>query len=329
MHEVPWTARHAFFANMGGLHLKCPDFQEFPINSFHFLWLVENNHFEYPQLEERTIMDRNKADVVTRLLTLLQVTWFTVEVIARGVERLSITTLELSTLAFACCTLHAFWFWRDKPLDVSEPITIECKKELRAIINEAGPLIGSRWQYRTTPLDFLDSETRLSFVDPFFYGMRAAINHEEKPPSLLVSSFSNATVSHKSLKPFDLLFAVLFGVVFFGIHLTAWSFHFPSKPEMVLWRTSAIILAWIAAMYEFMCYPAIYIGKRLFSGSPKTTIEVAKVMPKWLFLSLMWPLIIAYFFARSYIVIEGFVSLRALPATAFETVDWWKFVPHL
>ena len=328
MRIVPWTARHAFFADMGGLRLKCPDFPEFPINSSHFFWLVENKHIEYPVLQEKTILDKNKADALTRAIMLLQVSWFTVEVVARSIQHLSITTLELSTLAFACSTLHSFWFWRNKPLDVVEPVTIVCNKELKAIINEAAPHIRAKWRYSTTPLDFLDPEAHLSYVEPFFYGMSAATGGQRKIPSLPVSSFSNAYVGHSNVKPHDVLYAFLFMVLYFGVHLAAWPFHFPTRIESLLWRVSAITLACIAVIYELACCPGNYFCERIVPGRPKYAIDMAKVLPRWILQCFMWPLIVAYFCARTYIVVEGFVSLRALPASAFESVNWWNFVPH-
>lgn len=137
---------------MGALHLQCPDFRPFPISSAHCHWLVEHAHIEYPELEEKAIMDENKADTLMRFLMLLQVTWFTVQVIARGIKRISITTLELSTLAFACCTLHAIWFWRDKSLDVTQPIQMVSNIELRAIIGAAGLSARGGRRCESTPL---------------------------------------------------------------------------------------------------------------------------------------------------------------------------------
>ena len=326
MQEVPWTARHAFFADMGGLRVKCPDFPEFPISSNHLFWLVENGHIAYPQLEEKTIMDKNKADTLTRGIMLLQATWFAVEVVARAIQHLSITTLELSTLAFACSTLHSLWFWQNKPLDVVEPITLLCEKNLRAIHSEAETRLDR--VYTTSPLEFLDREAHLSYVEPFFFGLDIATNQEYKASDFPVLSFSNGSIGHKDVKRLDVVYGILFMILYFGIHLAAWPFHFPSYIELLLWRISAITLACIAVIYEVVCCSGKLVGKYFFPGSPKYAIEIVKMLPKWVTLSLMWPLIIAYFTARSYIIVEGFVSLRALPATAFQYVDWLKLVPH-
>ena len=313
---------------MGALHLRCPDFPPFPISSAHFRWLIEHGHTEYPELEEKAIMEGNKADTLTRFITLLQVTWFTVQVIARGIKHLSITTLELSTLAFACCTLHAIWFWRDKALDVTQPIEIVSKIELRAIIGAAGlPARGGR-RYETTPLDFLDTQERVSFVDPFFFAMGAAVNQKRNTPALPATYFGNDRVSHKSVKPCDIFYGHFFVVLYFGIHFAAWPLPFPTEAEMILWRGSAITLAIIGVMYGLVVWPGNLVCRNLIPGKPKNAIEMAKSLPPWAFRLLLWPMIVAYFLARTFIVVEGFVSLRALPASAYTSVNWSSFVPH-
>ena len=35
-----------------------------------------------------------------------------------------------------------------------------------------------------------------------------------------------------------------------------------------------------------------------------------------------------YMFARGYVIIEGFINLRALPPSAYQSIDWNVFIPH-
>jgi hypothetical protein len=37
---------------------------------------------------------------------------------------------------------------------------------------------------------------------------------------------------------------------------------------------------------------------------------------------------IFYILARAYLTIEGLVSLRSVPVSMYETVEWSKFIPH-
>ena len=36
-----------------------------------------------------------------------------------------------------------------------------------------------------------------------------------------------------------------------------------------------------------------------------------------------------YLFARLYIIVEDFVSLRAMPDSAFDSVNWSLYIPHI
>lgn len=36
-----------------------------------------------------------------------------------------------------------------------------------------------------------------------------------------------------------------------------------------------------------------------------------------------------YLTFRIFIFVEDFIGLRALPPSAFETVEWTKFIPHI
>lgn len=56
---------------------------------------------------------------------------------------------------------------------------------------------------------------------------------------------------------------------------------------------------------------------------------VASLSPRWLLLVAYHPIIIAYGSARTYILLEAFVSLRALPLSVYTSVDWADFIPHV
>lgn len=66
-----WTVRHAFFADMGGFHLQSPDFPAFPIDGQQLLYLVDQKHIPYPNVDQDTIRDKNKADGFARAATLI------------------------------------------------------------------------------------------------------------------------------------------------------------------------------------------------------------------------------------------------------------------
>ncbi|KAJ2918288.1 hypothetical protein MD484_g2121, partial [Candolleomyces efflorescens] len=70
------------------------------------------------------ISDRSKGDAITKGLTLLQTTWFIVQLAARRAEGLNVTALEILTLAYAVINLFVYIFWWSKPFNVQHPIVI-------------------------------------------------------------------------------------------------------------------------------------------------------------------------------------------------------------
>ena len=165
-----WTMRHAFFADMGGYHLQAPDFPPFPVDRQQLIYLVDRKHITYPDVSEDTIRDKNKADGFARAITLVQMTWFSIQCIARTIQHLAMSTFELSTLAFIFCSLNMFFFWFHKPLDVEAPITIRSDTKLADILIAAGDR--ARAPYKVTPLDFLDPpERRTSIIALCKFGL--------------------------------------------------------------------------------------------------------------------------------------------------------------
>ena len=44
---------------------------------------------------------------------------------------------------------------------------------------------------------------------------------------------------------------------------------------------------------------------------------------------LVFILFLLFFFARLFIVVEAFISIRSLPVGAYDTVNWINFLPHI
>ena len=72
------------------------------------------------------------------------------------------------------------------------------------------------------------------------------------------------------------------------------------------------------------------VAKSLFKNDEvETIIGLVRLLPRWKAVLLHGPVIAAYGLARAYIIVEGFANLRALPLTAFASVNWSNYLPHL
>jgi len=83
--------------------------------------LASEGKIRWPCISVDEIMDRSKRDVFSKGFAVLQTTWFITQCIARAVYGLTITELELATLAFAVLNGLLSFLWWNKPQDVACP----------------------------------------------------------------------------------------------------------------------------------------------------------------------------------------------------------------
>ena len=113
-----WTKTHAFFLIMGGFTLHA---QGRPLRVLE--WrdleaLARAGWIDWPDITEEEIKDKSKGDFLSKGIVILQTTWFIVQFFARAASKLTITELEVVTLAFSTIIGVIYFLWWDKPLDV-------------------------------------------------------------------------------------------------------------------------------------------------------------------------------------------------------------------
>ena len=135
---LQWTMSHAFFADMGGFMLQSPDFPAFPVDGEQLAYLIEYRHMEYPNIDYRTIKDRNKADGFARVITSIQIAWFFTQCLARWQQDIDLSTLEITTFATIIATLNTMFFWYHKPLDVETLIILRTESSIQNILSSTG-----------------------------------------------------------------------------------------------------------------------------------------------------------------------------------------------
>ncbi|PBK95917.1 hypothetical protein ARMGADRAFT_963611 [Armillaria gallica] len=125
------TMTHGFFISMGGFigaggtPIKISD-----LLHLDGLALFQKSFSVHPGLDlssisritEEELQDRSKGDALSKVVAVVQTTWFVVQYLARFNESLPITQLETATLAFAVLNIFNYILWWHKPLDVRCPI---------------------------------------------------------------------------------------------------------------------------------------------------------------------------------------------------------------
>lgn len=77
-----------------------------------------------PDLSKDEILDKSKADRLSKTMACLQAIWFCLQIAARAVQHLPVSLLELTTLAHVFCMFVAYILWWNKPFEVQQPVII-------------------------------------------------------------------------------------------------------------------------------------------------------------------------------------------------------------
>ncbi|MCJ1369318.1 hypothetical protein MMC20_000528 [Loxospora ochrophaea] len=115
--------------------------------------------------------------------------------------------------------------------------------------------------------------------------------------------------------------------VFGGVHALAWNSFFISTPELWLWRISSIIIT-CSGVVAAICVAINLAVKRLFAVSSENVVYSLSSLFPLLLSAFLTTMPLAYCAARIYLLVEAFVSLRSLPAEAYQTPDWTQLIPH-
>jgi hypothetical protein len=83
---------------------------------------------DFPKITKREVQDRSKGDLLSKGIVILQTGWFVTQCIARALDGLPLSELELVTLAFAALNFVTYGFWWNKPLDVRCAVAVRKKQ---------------------------------------------------------------------------------------------------------------------------------------------------------------------------------------------------------
>ncbi len=91
--------------------------------------LVKDPEFKIRTAEEE-ITHRSKGDALSKMIFILQSTWFILQCLGRRAQGLNLTHLELTTLALASLNGITFVLWWDKPLGAQAVVRVHLKRRL-------------------------------------------------------------------------------------------------------------------------------------------------------------------------------------------------------
>ena len=110
-------------------------------------------------------------------------------------------------------------------------------------------------------------------------------------------------------------------IIYGGLHALAWSAHFKSYIERLLWQISACVVMGGIPVGLILLRTTIYTKAR--------RNEVLYQASSLLSLILYFMVLTVYVLARGYLVVQCFINLFHLPASVYDVPDWSTWFPHI
>ena len=230
--------------------------------------------------------------------------WFVIQCIARAINHLPVTHLEIVMLAYVAMNFVIYIFWWNKPLNVNRPVRVFQKSEPSVMQHQVIPRVA---HLRIWELTWEEIGNVLGIIAVYIVGgqdVDVDLSGEDRVPRFWANSDNDAVIAD------FIVFGV--GVCFGVIHCISWGFPFPTHTELLIWRVSCVAITAIP----------IYIPLGYFLG-----IWLADMDTVLCFIPLSGGIL--YILARAVTLILAFTSLRDLPPGAYETVHWTTFIPHV
>ncbi|KIJ08170.1 hypothetical protein PAXINDRAFT_120512 [Paxillus involutus ATCC 200175] len=307
--DQKWTRTHGFFALMGGFVVQ-KDGEEKTVRTIRGLQCLKlkgGTIGVHPTRKQ--INDRSKSDGLGNVILVLQLLWFVLQVIARGSNHIAITLLEIDTLALAVLSLPLFFFWYSKPMAAAYPHVFYWKD-----VQKASSYVTRFFLHvmqRSSPDGASDGQTLLWEVISFQYW-----RNEIGGKGLDVDDGNSLDVKLPPETTNDgmetcMVVMLIVWVIFGGLHLIAWDFQFPSQAERIIWCVASLTLITSPCILSLCTVLEKAVGRAVFPQN-------------------IWRYLVSFgIVARLALLITMLASLRDLPASAYQTVSWTSYAPHL
>ncbi|KAG8820313.1 hypothetical protein FRC19_008990 [Serendipita sp. 401] len=292
-----------------------------PLDRFDVCRLVDDGVLELPL--EVEIDDRSKSDWIAKSLVLLQTLWFVVQCIARKVDHLPLTELEVVTLGYVLFNLAIYVVWWDKPQKVARPIRVFCG-EL--------PERNAEQEWFKREMDASRWYTDIFNKIPGCQGDSVDLRSVEQTPTLFSGNPPRRwPFESVPTEVLAVMMASVVGGLFGAIHLIALSSPFPSDKIFILWRLGSIwmTIAPLPTLLACIALPLWEPLRRANSILGKIGILILlflEVMSVALSRSL---LPIGYVYGRAITLVLAFYTLSSVPPEALQSISWTNFLPHI
>lgn len=259
--------------------------------------------------------DKSKSDIVGKAITCLQAGKSLVLIIGRLIYGLEISLLEVTTAAYTILALLSYAFWYKKPYNIATYQTVElpfCSDEL----------VLDRERYN---LSRLSSE-------PIEHLKRRGAR-KINPNNLVSGNLYTGSMSQEDFyrlpdqreSPWNdiisLTALIILCSILAGIHISAWSYQYPSQAEAWIWRTSCLLIGLLPSCLIYAQFVQHWVKNAPPSKAVQRHRKISSIC--------LYILYTTYPLARIFLMVEIFISLRSAPSEIYQQPDWTTYLGHI
>lgn len=122
------------------------------------------------------------------------------------------------------------------------------------------------------------------------------------------------------------IIVIVFPPAYAGVHMSGWNGAFPTTYESQIWTACSLFMA--SAPFATLFCVGMVVGcfKLHHSHREQRRLTRAVVSTSRILVRLM---VLCYWFARIFLVVESFISLRVVPIGVYWTPLWLQMIPHV
>ena len=286
--------------------------------------LLEQHRIPFPSITKREIMDRSKSDLLAKCVAIGQLIWFMIQVFSRLAKHMPIAELELVTIALAFLTGFLYFFWWEKPVNVSTSVPVHLLMRHNSPPSPNLPIDSgeySKFLYVRTGTDgHTAGRSQMSTFTVY-----DEIARQFTGPKKIGTFYAIPLTSTIEIR--TILVASVVGTIFGALHCLGIYkpvFQLRNDPSDLInfdfWRPLSLAVALIPGLIAVVALLRIWNER----AQSKLSTHVAGILTVFAFLSLPF-----YATARVGILASGFLSLGSLPPGAFNTITWLSYFPHV
>ena len=283
--------------------LPMTKYHRYHLNAAALVAAIKHGLLSARAIPENEISDRSKYDWLARLIIILQLVNFFIDVVARGAEGLLVSPTEVAVSAFAVSALVAYGLQFEKPKDASTTITLKVYEQ------DEVPL-----EIRTYMTQYYRNEKTEAIDRPLV----------SEPPQLIGDSLPPRSMAKLRLRRNEDLQLVwmmggAMGTLVGAIHLAGWDLDFPSTADKWLWRSASIATTILP--------PLIVLGEKFTNPRWRITQRHNRLGVVG---SFAWGYgMILYAIARGILIVQMIRTLFYLSPRTYLTPNWSIDIPHI